>query len=276
MTIKKYVDLDEVLRTKNPRLYKFLPRFVLSWLKRIICQDEVNETLTTLEDLDGVEKMQGFLKLKNITLVLHGKENVPENGRFIFASNHPLGGADGIIFMVAVANFYKNIKFLVNDILLFLPGVHSIFVPLNKHGKQSKAVVEAISKEYESDNQILIFPAGLVSRKRKGVIADLEWNKSFVNAAKKYRRDVIPVYIDGCNSNFFYNLANARKFLGIRVNIEMLFLVNEMFKQKNKTINIYFGTPVSHENLTNIHSPAEWAQKIKEQVYALKFKNLKI
>lgn len=270
MSIKKYIDLDAVLRTKNPRLYKFLPRFVLNWLKRIICQDEVNETLTNLDGVEGVEKMQGFLKLENITLVLHGKENVPEAGRFIFASNHPLGGADGIIFMAAVSHFFANIKFLVNDILLFLPDVQNIFVPLNKHGKQSKEAVEVINKEYASDNQILIFPAGLVSRKRKGRIADLDWNKSFVNAAKKYERDIIPVYIDGCNSKFFYNLANARKRLGIRVNIEMLFLVSEMYKQKNKTINIYFGTPISHKSLTNMHSPAQWAQKIKEQVYALK------
>ena len=270
MFTKKYIDLDEVLRTKNPRLYKFLPRFVLSWLKRIICQDEVNETLANLDGLEGVEKMQGFLKLENITLVLHGKEHIPSAGKFIFASNHPLGGADGIIFMVAVSHFFTNIKFLVNDILLFLPGVKNIFVPLNKHGKQSKEAVEAINKEYVSDNQILIFPAGLVSRKRKGKIADLEWHKSFVNAAKKYERNVIPVYIDGCNSKFFYNLANVRKFLGIRMNVEMLFLVNEMFRQKNKTINIYFGMPISYKSLTNTHSPAQWAQKIKEQAYALK------
>ncbi|MDR0940692.1 MAG: 1-acyl-sn-glycerol-3-phosphate acyltransferase [Bacteroidales bacterium] len=270
MIIKKYVDLDEVLRKKNPRLYKLLPRFVLSWLKRIICQDEVNETLTNLDGVEGIEKMQGFLKLKNITLVLHGKENVPETGRFIFASNHPLGGADGIIFMAAVSHFFAHIKFLVNDILLFLPDVQNIFVPLNKHGKQSKEAVEIINKVYESDNQILIFPAGLVSRKRNGRIADLDWNKSFVNAAKKYARDVIPVYIDGRNSKFFYNLANLRKFLRIRVNIEMLFLVSEMFKQKNNTIHIYFGKPISYESFTNTHSSVQWAQKIKEQVYALK------
>lgn len=270
MSIKKYIDLDEVLLKKNPRLYKFLPRFVLTWMKRIICQNQVNETLSNLEGLEGIEKMQGFLTLENITLSLHGKENVPTNGRFIFASNHPLGGADGIIFMVAVSHFFSNIKFLVNDILLYLPGVKNIFVPLNKHGKQSKEVVTAVNNEYASNNQILIFPAGMVSRKQKGKITDLTWNKSVVSAAKKYERDIIPVYIEGYNSKFFYNLANVRKFLRIRVNIEMLFLVSEMFKQKNRTIHIYFGKPILHTTFTNIHSPAEWAQKIKEQVYALK------
>ncbi|MDR1761534.1 MAG: 1-acyl-sn-glycerol-3-phosphate acyltransferase [Bacteroidales bacterium] len=270
MIIKKYIDLDEVLRKKNPRLYKFLPRFILHWLKRIICQDEVNEVLTKLDGLEGIEKMQKFLQLENISLVLHGKEHIPETGRFIFASNHPLGGADGIIFMVAVSHFFSNIKFLVNDILLFLPGVKNIFVPLNTYGKQSKAAVEEINKVYSSENQVLIFPAGMVSRKQKGRIADLEWHKSFVNAAKKYERNIIPVYIDGCNSNFFYNLANARKFFGIRVNIEMLFLVSEMFKQKNNTINIYFGEQISYKSLTNMHTSAQWAQKIKEQVYTLK------
>ncbi|MDR2962708.1 MAG: 1-acyl-sn-glycerol-3-phosphate acyltransferase [Bacteroidales bacterium] len=270
MSTQKYIDLDEVLRSKNPRLYKILPRFVISFLKWIICQNQVNELLTKLEGVDGIVKMQRFMEIQNITLVLHGKENVPIEGRFIFTSNHPLGGADGITFSVAVAHFFANLKFLVNDILLFLPGVHNIFVPLNKHGKQSKLAASTIIETYKSDNQVLIFPAGLVSRKIKGQIRDLQWSKSFINAAKKYKRDIIPVYIDGKNSNFFYNVANVRKFLGIKTNIEMLFLVKEMFRQKNSTVNIYFGKPIAHQSLTNEKSPTAWAQIIKEQVYSLK------
>ena len=163
----------------------------------------------------------------------------------------------------------KKIKYLVNDILLNIENLESIFVPINKHGSQAKDSVKAMNDAYESDNQIITFPAGLCSRKQNGQIKDLQWAKSFVVKAKAYKRDIIPVHFEGRNSSFFYNLSNLRMKLGIKLNIEMLYLADEMMKKKNAEFTITFGKPISWESLNNSNNPLQWAQKIKESVYTL-------
>jgi putative hemolysin len=169
-----------------------------------------------------------------------------------------------------VGDIHPNVKFIVNDILLNLENLKPIFVPVNKHGKQSSDYVRRIEETYRSDAQILNFPAGLCSRKINGRIVDLEWHKSFINKAKSHQRDIIPVHISGRNSNFFYNFARTREWIGIKNNIEMFFLPNEMFKQQDKNIIITFGKPIPYTILDKRYSPKQWAQKIKEHVYQLK------
>jgi len=173
------------------------------------------------------------------------------------------------VFAKEVGDIFPNVQFIVNDILLNIENLDPIFVPVNKHGKQSSEYVRRIDETYRSEAQVLNFPAGLCSRKVKGQIVDLEWHKSFINKAKKHQRDIIPVYISGRNSGFFYNLARIRALLGIKANIEMLYLPNEMFKQQEKNIDIIFGKPIDYRVLDKRFTPREWAQKIKNHVYQL-------
>jgi len=267
--MKTYIDISNVIRDKNPRLYKMLPRFVLSYLKKIIHEDDLNADLRMLENLDTRQKFRTFLEHRNFKIAVLDAENVPKQGRFVFTSNHPLGGLDGIVFYDTVADLFPHAKFLVNDILMNIPGVDDCFLPINKHGANSREYVKKIDAAGLSDEQMLIFPAGIVSRKIQGVVQDLPWMKSCVSYAKKYKRDVIPVYISGKNSNFFYNLANLRKRVGIHANLEMFFLVNELYKYANRTISIRFGTPISYQTFDNSKSPKEWAAYLREQTYEL-------
>jgi putative hemolysin len=144
-----------------------------------------------------------------------------------------------------------------------------IFVPINKHGAQAMDNVRRINAIFESDQQVMSFPAGLVSRRSRGVIRDGEWQKSIITKARQTKRDVIPIHVTGRNSNFFYNLANIRKFLGIKVNLEMFFLPNESYKHRNKHFTITFGKPIPFETFDNRYTPLEWAQLVKEYVYSL-------
>lgn len=265
----EFININKVIQNKNPRLYKILPRFIISYIARIIHQDDLNIDLQKIAHVDGVEKFKLFFANHNISIQVKGEENVPKDGRFIFASNHPLGGPDGMLFIIAVSQFFNKTKFLVNDLLMNLPGVKDIFLPINKHGSNNKESVAEIHDAYASDNQILIFPAGIVSRKVKGKITDLRWQKSFITHAKKYERDVIPVFISGNNSNFFYNLANFRKRIGLKVNIEMFFLVHELYKHENKTFTITFGKPISYTLFDSSKTNLEWAQEIKRITYSL-------
>lgn len=261
------VDVDRIFREKNPRLYKLLPGFITGFIKRIIHQDEVNEALTRYHDRYGVSFVNSILDYMNIEYSVTGEENIPGEGRFIFVSNHPLGGLDGMIFIEIIGKHFSEVRFIVNDILLNLKNLEPIFVPVNKHGKQSSEYAKRIEDVYRSDAQVLYFPAGMCSRKVGGKIVDLEWKKSFIKKAVEHKRDIIPMHFSGQNSKFFYRLANLRKMLGISANIELFFLPDEMFKQKGKKFDVKIGRPIPYTFLDNSRSRAEWAGYVKKIVY---------
>ena len=265
------IDIKQVLQQKAPSAARKIPGFVVRYLIRTVHQDELNDILRRYHDKDGVAFMQELIGYFDLNLELVNEENIPAEGRYIFASNHPLGGLDGICLSAVIGGrFDGKIRYLVNDLLLYLSNLRSIFVPNNKHGTQGKKNAELIEKAYASDNQIITFPAGLCSRKQNGKIQDTEWKKSFIQKAVEYRRDVVPVFFEGRNSNFFYRLANLRKALGIKMNYEMIYLPDEMFKSKHKTFRIHFGKPIPWQTFTDSRKPAEWAEWMKEVVYNLK------
>lgn len=267
---KMFLDVEKVLFSKNPSLARVVPGFLVSYLKRIVHQNELNSFLTDYEHCRDAELIGEFLKRLQITYKVHGEENLPSEGRFIFVSNHPLGGLDGVVFIYEVAKFFPNIKFPVNDILTNIENLSGIFLPVNKHGGQARDAAKLIEDTYASDSQILYFPAGLCSRKIKGKITDLEWHKSFISKAIQHKRDIIPAYFSGRNSNFFYNLANFRKMVGIKGNIEMLYLPDEMFRQKGKEIHLVFGKPVPWQTFDKSKTAPEWAAWVKSESYKLK------
>lgn len=263
------IDIEKVFYNKNPGLFKLLPYFIIRYLKNIIHQDELNEFLKEHGHLTGLDFISKGLEYIGIDYEVNGLDNIPDKGRFIFASNHPLGGLDGLIFIHEVGKIYPHLKFPVNDILMNIKNLDPIFLPINKYGKQDKQAVREIEESYASDDQILHFPAGLCSRKKRGRVEDLEWKKHFITKAVKHKRDIIPVHFTGRNSNFFYNLAKIRVLLGIKSNIEMIYLPDEMFKQKDKKITVTFGKPVSYKKFDKTLTPKEWAIKIKKIVYSM-------
>lgn len=265
------IDIRQVLQQKAPSAARKIPGFVVDYLIRTVHQDELNDILRRYHDKDGVAFMQELIGYFDLNLELVHEEHIPVAGRYIFASNHPLGGLDGICLSAIIGRrFDGKIRYLVNDLLLYLPNLRSIFVPINKHGAQGKKNAELIEEAYASDNQIITFPAGLCSRRQNGKIQDTKWKKSFIQKAVQYKRDVVPVFFEGRNSNFFYRLANLRKALGIRMNYEMIYLPDEMFKSKHKTYRVHFGKPIPWQTFDNSRKPTEWAAWMKEVVYNLK------
>ena len=202
---------------------------------------------------------------------LLAEENIPNEGRFIFASNHPLGGLDGMALISLIGHRYNgDIKFIVNDLLMAVKPFDNVFMPVNKHGRQSRVNAQEIEAQYQSDRQMITFPAGLCSRKLKGgIIGDLDWKKFVVTHAVSSKRDVIPVFFDGTNSKFFYRMARLRERLGIKLNIEMILLPGEMFKSSGSTFNVIFGKPISWQSLDARNARQE-AARLREMVYDLK------
>jgi putative hemolysin len=267
-TPRNFIDLENVISGKNPRLLKVLPRFIIRYLKRIIHQDEINAMIRENNHLYGLEFLDVVLTKLGARIHVSGLDHLTEEGRWTVAANHPLGGLDGMALMWAIGKRRSDIVFPVNDLLMNLENLKELFIPINKHGSNA-GNVRLIDDTYASGKAVLYFPAGLCSRKSHGQICDLEWKKSFITKTKIHKRDIIPTHIDGRNSNWFYNLARIRNNLGIKMNIEMLYLVDEMFKQKNKDIKIVFGKPIPYTVFDKRFTDLAWAQKLKDHVYAL-------
>ena len=265
------IDIEKIVKAKAPKHANKIPGFLFRYLERTIHQDEINYVLNTYKDSTGVKFTDDLLDYMNVHANVIGVENIPAEGRFIFASNHPLGALDGITLIRFFGHLYNGkIKFLVNDLLMNIKPLEPVFLPINKYGAQAKESSEQINKAYDSDEQMLIFPAGLCSRLQHGQIKDLEWKKTFIAKAIQSQRDIIPIYFDGKNSNFFYRFAKIRKSIGLKFNIELIYLPDEMFSSKNKTFNIYIGKPIPWQTFDKSKSLQEWAQVVKEQVYQIK------
>ena len=264
------VYLNKIFEDKNPSLYPWIPPFLINYLKKIIHQDYLNGFIASAKDKYGADFAQAYVEYAGLELELVGEENLPEaSERVIFASNHPLGGLDGISLMHILGHRYPTCKFIVNDILMHMVNLRPLLLPINKHGGQARDAARKIQEAHASGDPVFTFPAGMVSRRKGGVIKDLEWGKSFISNAIKYQRDIVPIHVSGRNSNFFYGLANWRKRLGVKANLEMLYLVDESWKNCHSKITITFGKPIPYTSFTKEKSRDAWAADVKKKAYAL-------
>lgn len=265
---RDFLNLERIISSKNPTLYKKLPKFFINYLNRILHIEDINDLLYTNRDKKNLEFVKVMLDRFGAKINVSGIENIDGLSRYIAVSNHPLGGLDGLALIHTIGKINKNIVSPSNDFLMLLKNTNDLMVPVNKIGRNTKNVRQLL-EVFNSEKSMMYFPAGLCSRKISGKIVDLEWKKTFITQAKNFKRNVIPVHIDGRNSRFFYNLANFRKFFKIKFNIEMMYLANEMYKQKNKNINITIGKPIDYKYFDDRYSDYDWAQKIKAFVYKL-------
>ena len=267
------IDLRKIFTAKVPKLMNHMPDWLFRKIQRLLHEDDINEILTKYADKEGLDFINAVVADFNLDVVLEGVDNLMASDRVLVASNHPLGGLDGIALIGAVGNNRGETLTPVNDFLMFVKNLQPIFIPVSKVGSATANREESLklfNDTFAGDATICYFPFGLCSRKTKdGKIMDLEWKKTFVTKSKTYQRDIVPTHIEGRNSDFFYNLARLRKRLGIKVNIEMAFLVDEFFKQRNKQLTIYFGKPIPYQMLDRRYTDAEWAEKLRRFSYQL-------
>jgi len=264
------INVREVLRSKLP--HKKVPEFLIRYLERIVHQDELNVFLEEQEGISGIEFVEASVHFVDVKVVCEGLDELPE-GRYTFVGNHPLGGIDGMATGFEVYKRFpkQGIKFISNDLLSNIENLRPVFIPVNKIGHQSqhRTLPQRLSEAYAAGEQMVIFPSGMCSRRVKGEITELQWQKSFISKSIESNRDVVPVFFKGRNSNFFYNLASFRKFVGIKFNLEMLYLPNEMFKQRGKTFRIKFGKPIPCSTFDNSKTYQEWADHVRKVTLAL-------
>ena len=262
------VNLRKMLEDKMRRKPN---KWLVALIRWVLIEDWLNEHMANIGDKEGVDFMQGVVDELDIKVEVFGEENLPQAGTpYMFVCNHPLGGVDVVSVASVVGKHYpEGLKIPANDFLMLLTGIKDMLIPVNKIGGQSRSLSDKINQAYASDSQLMFFPAGKVSRKNKGVIADDEWKKNFVAKSIEYKRDIVPIRIDAKNSRLFYFIAKLRAKLGIKFNIEMALLVRELRKQMHNTIKITIGSPISYSSLDGTKTPYQWAQVIREKVYNL-------
>lgn len=268
----RLINIEKAVRQKAPRQYPKIPKWVFRFAAWLVCQKEMNETITALRDVEGKDFAQGMCRRLNVKYELHGMENIPDQGRFIFVSNHPLGAFDGISYINVFGNKYPKFKVIVNDLLMYIVALRPVFLPVNTLGKQKREDMEAINDAYnDPDTQIMSFPAGFCSRYIDGRIQDVEWKKSVITQAIESQRDVIPMHFEGRNSFTFYALEWIRRKLGMKFNIGLILLPWQMMKTaRNKKFTITVGQPIPWQTFTDkSKTPSEWAQWLRSQSYSL-------
>lgn len=264
------IDVKRVIYEKNKSLYRILPRFIINYIRHVIHEKELNNYILNdlnTKNIDFINKAIDYFK---VTYTAINEDNIPKNGSYIVVGNHPLGGFDGLIITSLLHKHRKDLLVTSNDLLMNIPNLQEMFIPINTVGNNTTDLARRIENAFQQENLILIFPAGLCSRRINGEIVDLPWKKTFVSKAKLYQRDILPIYFEGRNSNFFYNLSNLRKKIGIKFNIEMMYLVDELFKNSGQHFKLVIGKPISYKSLTKEKTDYEHAQEIKKIVYELK------
>ncbi|MBR4298664.1 MAG: glycerol acyltransferase [Bacteroidales bacterium] len=263
------LDIEAIIKARAGKKGRYIPKFLINWFKNFMHLDFINEYLK--QGYLGVEFCEHGMEYLGVELEVRGRENLPKDGRkYTFVSNHPLGAIDGVALGAIIGREYDgNIKYLMNDLLMNLKGMAPLGIPINKLGGQSRNLSKLINDAYESDHQMLIFPAGLCSRKTDGKIQDLAWGKSFVKKSRETGRDIVPIHFEGENSNRFYRIANLQKKLGLKFNIAMLLLPNEMYRSTGRKYRITIGKPIPVADLDKSKSDFEWAQIIKGKAYEL-------
>lgn len=270
---EKTIDINEILKGKMGAKAKYVPRPLVSWLKKIAHQDEVNKFLWDSRELTGTDWLEACVRYLDMTLEFEGEENLPskDDGKlYTFVSNHPLGGIDGVALGSIIGRKYDSkFRYLVNDLLMNLPGLAPLCIPINKTGSQSRNFPAMVEAGFQSDYHMLMFPAGLCSRKQNGQIKDLAWKKTFLTKSIEYKRDIVPIHFSGQNSDFFYRLANFSDKHIKKVNVAMLFLVDEMYKNVHKSFKVSFGKPIPWQTFDKSKTPMEWVNFVYERVYEL-------
>ncbi len=272
MEIKeKIVDVKEMLKNSKSKFYRKLPNFAVNWIAKVIREKELNESHSKYKDKEGMDYVKaGLFEVFNVKINIVGEENIDKSKKHVYIANHPLGAIDALSFLYLIDKIQGNVISPSNQMFEYIPNLHSLILGINVFGQNTKEKVQEFNKVFESDKQIMIFPAGEVSRKIKGKIYDPKWQKTFVTKAVQYQRDIVPVHISGQNSKKFYTIAKIRKNLGIKTYLETMLLPQELYKQKGIELTLTIGKTIKYTDIKNSKlSHNDWTEKIKKYVYSL-------
>ncbi len=273
-TKEKIIDIEKILKENAPKS-RYIPKPIINYLKYLLHEEELNEIVNKNKHLNGLDWPPGVLEHFNIKLEVNHEHYAAMLGRYIFVPNHNLGGLDGLAVFSVIRKYHKAARSLSNSYLLAIPNTRSLIVPVSRKSNSTKEFLTKVDELYASDEQVLVFPAGLVARKIHGKVQDVPWSKSFVAKAIQHKRWIIPVYMDTKNQSSYYRYFKLRSIIGkiFKTNIERFFLLRQSFTHHHHIFRLNFGKPFSYEVFDNSKDHNEWAQAVREHVYCLGMDN---
>ena len=262
------LDVEKVL---GPKLMKKLPRFAVNFFKRRIHQDEINDCIMHAEHYKGAGFFDEALKYVDITFQIRGEENLDPDKKYLFAGNHPLGGPEALIIGSVFNKVYGGgFKVLSNKLLQNMKPLKEFFIPVNVgRSNHSRELGNMVNDMFQSESQVLIFPAGVCAKKMNGKVTELPWKKTFITQAKKFERDIVPLHISGFNSKRYFFLSKLSRALRLKFNLGMIYLVDELFNKAGQEFVITIGTPIPYTSLDKSKTDQKWAEDIKDIVKRL-------
>lgn len=263
------IDIGAVLADKAPRLARWMPRPMVDWLRRTVREREINHILAEYWTLPPQEFIRACFHDWDVSYSIQGLDRLDPKGRYLFVANHPFGGMDGMMLADKLIDRFGDVRVVVNDLLMHVEPLRPLWLPVNKHGSQNADYARRMEEAFFGDVPILTFPAGLCSRRIDGRVADTQWKTNFLKKVYASQRQVVPLFVEGRLSNFFYRLDRCRKALGVKFNIEMLWLPDEMFSQAGKHFRMVAGEPIAVSELQSLGSLREQTEYIRKKTYFL-------
>ena len=261
------IDVGEIFRNK---FGEKTPKWLIRLGRKLLHEDFLNGFFR--QGYTGVEFAEKALEYMHVTLQVEGLEKVPTDRLVTVASNHPLGGHDALAIVAIFGRLYDgNIRIMVNDFLMALKQLNGIFVGVNKMGGQSRNLSAQTEGIFQSDAQVLMFPAGKCARKEHGKIQELPWRKTFLTKSIETQRDIVPMHFYGRNSWRFYFVDWIGKVTGVnkKFPLAMALLVDEMYRAQGRTYRVVIGDPIPWQSFDASKKPAQWAEWIRERVMNL-------
>jgi len=191
--------------------------------------------------LEGFDFVEAALRFFDFTLRLREDERkrIPATGRVVIVANHPIGSLDGLALLHLVREVRPDVKVVANDMLAVLDPLKPVLLPVNNMGGHTpRENLRNIKQHLRDDGALIIFPAGEVSRFGPKGVKDGRWQPGFIKMARSTGAPVLPIFVAGRNSLFFYSISFLAKPLST------LWLIREMFKQSHNTVDARVGNPI--------------------------------
>ena len=249
--------------SKHPLLVNSLTKF----LKYLFHESEFQafeQSFPHIEGIDFVEQVLEYFEF-DYRVFERELERVPTEGRVVIVANHPIGSLDGLALLKMVSEVRPDVRIVATDVLAQLKPLQPMMIGVdNIANKTRKQSIKDIRNWLNHEGAIILFPAGEVSRFGASGIKDGKWNTGFLKFSQSTDAPILPIFINGRNSIFFYALSLLAK------PVSTLWLIREMFKQAEQHVDIRVGHLVYPDQYNQLDiKPDAKAKLFKNYVYRL-------
>ena len=241
-------------------------------MMQVLSLNELNSVYSNLSDAKGLDFINAVIEVLGIKFEFNEEElkRLPTKGAFITVSNHPLGGADGILLLKLLTDVRPDFKVLANFLLQKIKPIEDCFIGVNPFDDERDLTanikgLKLALEQLQAGSPVGIFPAGEVSTYRLGKkkVADREWQPSAIKFIRKAQVPVVPIYFEGFNSRLFYLLARIHPLLRTAK------LPSELLNKNKKTIKIRIGTPISVKEQNEFEELEQYGRFLRAKTYSL-------